>query len=212
MVLLEQIQDLLPAGVLNVVNGFGAEAGQALATSKRIAKLAFTGSTEVGYHILKCAAESLIPSTVELGGKSPNIYFADVLEQEDDYLDKAVEGMLLAFFNQGEVCTCPSRVLIQESIYDKFIERVIARARVSNREIRWIPTLRSALKRHRSSLIKYSAIWKLAAMKAPRYCLAVRPTICRAPRVRAIMLPRQYSVAITGCGYFRRRSLAQSLL
>ncbi len=128
MVLLEQIQDLLPAGVLNVVNGFGAEAGQALATSKRIAKLAFTGSTEVGYHILKCAAESLIPSTVELGGKSPNIYFADVLEQEDDYLDKAVEGMLLAFFNQGEVCTCPSRVLIQESIYDKFIERVIARA------------------------------------------------------------------------------------
>lgn len=128
MVLLEQIQDLLPAGVLNVVNGFGAEAGQALATSKRIAKLAFTGSTEVGYHILKCAAESLIPSTVELGGKSPNIYFADILEQEDDYLDKAVEGMLLAFFNQGEVCTCPSRVLIQESIYDKFIERVIARA------------------------------------------------------------------------------------
>lgn len=128
MVLLEQIQDLLPAGVLNVVNGFGAEAGQALAKSKRIAKLAFTGSTEVGYHILKCAAESLIPSTVELGGKSPNIYFADVLEQEDDYLDKAIEGMLLAFFNQGEVCTCPSRVLIQESIYDKFIERVIARA------------------------------------------------------------------------------------
>ncbi|QYK12690.1 aldehyde dehydrogenase [Shewanella rhizosphaerae] len=129
LVMVELIQDLLPAGVLNVVNGFGTEAGQALAVSKRIAKLAFTGSTQIGHHILKCAAESLIPSTVELGGKSPNIYFADVMEQEDEYLDKAVEGMLLAFFNQGEVCTCPSRVLIAESIYDKFIDKVIARAK-----------------------------------------------------------------------------------
>ncbi|KIO37866.1 acetaldehyde dehydrogenase ExaC [Shewanella sp. cp20] len=128
LVMVELIQDLLPAGVLNIVNGFGTEAGQALAVSKRIAKLAFTGSTQIGHHILKCAAESLIPSTVELGGKSPNIYFADVMDQEDEYLDKAVEGMLLAFFNQGEVCTCPSRVLIAESIYDKFIEKVIARA------------------------------------------------------------------------------------
>ena len=128
LVMVELIQDLLPAGVLNIVNGFGTEAGQALAVSKRIAKLAFTGSTQIGHHILKCAAESLIPSTVELGGKSPNIYFADVMDQEDEYLDKAVEGMLLAFFNQGEVCTCPSRVLIAESIYDKFIDKVIARA------------------------------------------------------------------------------------
>ncbi|MFV7770022.1 aldehyde dehydrogenase family protein [Shewanella marisflavi] len=129
LVMVELIQDLLPAGVLNIVNGFGTEAGQALAVSKRIAKLAFTGSTQIGHHILKCAAESLIPSTVELGGKSPNIYFADVMDQEDEYLDKAVEGMLLAFFNQGEVCTCPSRVLIDESIYDKFIDKVIARAK-----------------------------------------------------------------------------------
>lgn len=128
LVLLELIEDLLPAGILNVVNGFGAEAGQALATSKRIAKLAFTGSTEIGYHILKCAAESLIPSTVELGGKSPNVFFADVMDHEDEYLNKAVEGMLLAFFNQGEVCTCPSRVLVQESIFDRFIEKVLARA------------------------------------------------------------------------------------
>lgn len=128
LVLLELIEDLLPAGVLNVVNGYGTEAGQALATSKRIAKLAFTGSTAVGQHVLKCAADSLIPSTVELGGKSPNIYFADVLEHEDSYLDKAIEGMLLAFFNQGEVCTCPSRVLVQESIYETFIEKVIQRA------------------------------------------------------------------------------------
>ncbi len=129
LVLLELIEDLLPKGVLNVVNGFGAEAGQALATSKRIAKLAFTGSTEVGHHILKCAAESLIPSTVELGGKSPNVIFADVMDHEDEYLDKAIEGMLLAFFNQGEVCTCPSRALIHESIYDKFIAKVIERCK-----------------------------------------------------------------------------------
>ena len=129
LVLVELIEDLLPAGILNIVNGFGTEAGQALATSKRIAKLAFTGSTNIGQHILKCAADSLIPSTVELGGKSPNVFFADVMDHEDEYLDKAIEGMLLAFFNQGEVCTCPSRVLIDESIYDKFMTKVIERAK-----------------------------------------------------------------------------------
>jgi aldehyde dehydrogenase len=125
--LIETIQDLLPPGVLNIVNGFGAEAGQALATSKRIAKIAFTGSTPVGSHILKCAAENIIPSTVELGGKSPNIYFEDILNHEDAFIDKCVEGTVLAFFNQGEVCTCPSRLLVQESIYDEFIARVIDR-------------------------------------------------------------------------------------
>lgn len=129
LVLMELIEDLIPAGVINVVNGFGSEAGQALATSDRIAKLAFTGSTEVGQHILKCAADNLIPSTVELGGKSPNIYFPDIFNHEDEYLDKCVEGILLAFFNQGEVCTCPSRVLIHESIYDKFIAKVVERAK-----------------------------------------------------------------------------------
>ncbi|MCL9780688.1 aldehyde dehydrogenase [Vibrio sp. S4M6] len=128
LVLMEIIEDLIPPGVINIVNGYGSEAGQALATSTRIAKLAFTGSTEVGQHILKCAAENMIPSTVELGGKSPNIYFEDIFDHEDSYLDKCIEGILLAFFNQGEVCTCPSRVLIQESVYDKFIEKVIARA------------------------------------------------------------------------------------
>ncbi|MBY7957484.1 aldehyde dehydrogenase [Vibrio fluvialis] len=129
LVLMETIGDLLPPGVVNVVNGYGAEAEQALATSNRIAKLAFTGSTDVGHHILKCAAESLIPSTVELGGKSPNIYFADVFDHEDAYLEKCLEGTLLAFFNQGEVCTCPSRVLIHESIYDKFIAKLVERAK-----------------------------------------------------------------------------------
>ncbi len=127
IVLMEIIGDLLPAGVLNIVHGYGEEAGEALATSKRIAKIAFTGSTPIGSHIMKCAAENIIPSTVELGGKSPNIYFEDVLDQEEDYISKCVEGAVLAFFNQGEVCTCPSRLLVQESIYEKFIGLVIER-------------------------------------------------------------------------------------
>ncbi len=129
LVFAELIADLLPPGVLNIVNGYGREAGEALATSKRIAKLAFTGSTPVGRHILKCAAENIIPSTVELGGKSPNIYFADIMQAEESFISKAVEGMVLAFFNQGEVCTCPSRALIQESMYDDFIARVVERTR-----------------------------------------------------------------------------------
>ena len=129
LVLMEIIGDLLPGGVLNVVNGFGKEAGEALATNTRIAKIAFTGSTPVGSHILKCAAENIIPSTVELGGKSPNIFFSDVMEKDDSYLDKAIEGAILAYFNQGEVCTCPSRLFIQEDIYEQFIERILKRTK-----------------------------------------------------------------------------------
>ncbi|WP_286265265.1 acetaldehyde dehydrogenase ExaC [Thalassotalea atypica] len=129
LVLLELIGDLIPAGVLNVVNGYGQEAGQALATSTRIAKIAFTGSTPVGSHILKCAAENIIPSTVELGGKSPNIFFSDVMDFEDNYLSKCIEGAVLAYFNQGEVCTCPSRLFVQEDIYDAFIAKVIERTK-----------------------------------------------------------------------------------
>ncbi|MGE8307460.1 MAG: aldehyde dehydrogenase family protein, partial [Pseudomonas kermanshahensis] len=124
-VLLELIGDLLPKGVLNVVQGYGREAGEALATSKRIAKIAFTGSTPVGSHIMKCAAENIIPSTVELGGKSPNVYFEDIMQAEPSFIEKAAEGMVLAFFNQGEVCTCPSRALVQESIYPQFMEVVM---------------------------------------------------------------------------------------
>ena len=131
--LVKLIGDLLPAGVLNIVNGFGKEAGQALASSKRIAKIAFTGSTPVGAQILHCAAENIIPSTVELGGKSPNIYFADIMQQEDSYISKCVEGLVLAFFNQGEVCTCPSRALVHESIYDEFIKLVIERTKTIQR-------------------------------------------------------------------------------
>ena len=127
--LMEIIGDLLPPGVLNIVNGFGAEAGEALATSKRIAKIAFTGSSPVGKHILKAAADNLIPSTVELGGKSPNIFFEDIMTHESTYIDKCIEGAALAFFNQGEVCTCPSRLLVQESIADEFIARLIERTK-----------------------------------------------------------------------------------
>ncbi len=124
-VLLEVIGDLLPPGVLNVVHGYGREAGEALASSKRIAKIAFTGSTPVGSHIMKRAAESIIPSTVELGGKSPNIYFEDIMQAEPTFIEKAAEGLVLGFFNQGEVCTCPSRALVQESIYAPFMEAVM---------------------------------------------------------------------------------------
>ena len=124
-VLMEVIGDLLPPGVLNVVQGYGREAGEALASSKRIAKIAFTGSTPVGSHIMKRAAEHIIPSTVELGGKSPNIYFEDIMQAEPAFIEKAAEGLVLGFFNQGEVCTCPSRALVQESIYAPFMEAVM---------------------------------------------------------------------------------------
>ena len=127
LVLVEMIADLLPPGVLNVVNGYGREAGMPLASSKRIAKIAFTGSTATGRVIAQAAANNLIPATLELGGKSPNIFFDDVMAADDAFLDKAIEGMVLFAFNQGEVCTCPSRALIQESIYDRFIDKVLKR-------------------------------------------------------------------------------------
>jgi len=125
--LLEVIEDVVPPGVVNVVTGPGAEIGKALATSPRIAKIGFTGDSETGRLIMGYAAQNLIPSTVELGGKSPNIFFADVLDHDDKFLDKAVEGLVLYAFNKGEVCTCPSRALIQRDIYDAFIERALAR-------------------------------------------------------------------------------------
>lgn len=127
MALVDLIKDELPPGVLNVVSGFGAEAGDALAHSKGIHKLGFTGSTATGIAIAKAAAENLIPVTLELGGKSPNIFFSSVMDADDNFLDKAVEGAVLFALNQGEVCTCQSRLLVQEDIYDKFMERVVAR-------------------------------------------------------------------------------------
>ncbi len=127
LVLMGLIGDLLPPGVLNVVTGPGGEIGKALATNPRIAKIGFTGETTTGRLIMQYASEPIIPQTLELGGKSPNIFFADVMDDDDEYFDKALEGFALFAFNKGEVCTCPSRALIQESIFDKFLERAVAR-------------------------------------------------------------------------------------
>jgi aldehyde dehydrogenase len=127
--LAEVIEDVVPAGVINIVNGSGAEVGRALGSSKRIAKIAFTGETVTGRLIMGYAAQNLIPSTTELGGKSPNIFFADILDADDALLDKAIEGLVLYAFNKGEVCTCPSRALIQESIYEEFMGRCLERIR-----------------------------------------------------------------------------------
>src|SRR5487761_2671697 len=125
--LAEVIADIVPPGVINIVTGPGAEIGKALATNKRIAKIGFTGETTTGRLIMQYAAENLIPSTTELGGKSPNIFFSDIMAADDDFVDKAIEGLVLYAFNKGEVCTCPSRALIQESIYDQFMERCLGR-------------------------------------------------------------------------------------
>jgi len=129
MVLAEMIADLVPEGVLNIVNGFGPEAGKPLASNKRVAKVAFTGETTTGRLIMQYASENLIPVTLELGGKSPNIFFADVMDADDDFLDKCLEGFTMFALNQGEVCTCPSRALVHESIYDRFMARAIARVK-----------------------------------------------------------------------------------
>jgi aldehyde dehydrogenase len=127
VVLMELIQDLLPPGVLNVVNGFGLEAGKPLASSPRISKIAFTGETTTGRLIMQYASENIIPVTLELGGKSPNIFFADVLREDDAFFDKALEGFAMFALNQGEVCTCPSRALVQRSIYEQFMEKAVKR-------------------------------------------------------------------------------------
>ena len=129
MVLMRLLADILPPGVVNVVNGYGHEAGAALSSSKRIAKIAFTGSSAVGRLIAKAAANNLIPATLELGGKSPNVFFADIMDADDALFDKALEGFTLFAFNSGEVCTCPSRALIQEDIADAFMARALERVK-----------------------------------------------------------------------------------
>jgi aldehyde dehydrogenase len=124
---MEIIGDLIPAGVVNIVNGFGSELGRALVTNPKVGKAAFTGSTATGRLVMQYATENIIPVTLELGGKSPNIFFSSVMDADDAFLDKAIEGAVLFALNQGEICTCPSRLLVQEDIYDKFIARVIDR-------------------------------------------------------------------------------------
>lgn len=125
----ELIQDILPPGVLNIVNGFGSEVGRPLATNPRIAKIAFTGSTQTGQMVMQYATENIIPVTLELGGKSPNLFFEDIMDKEDDFLEKTLEGFAMFALNQGEVCTCPSRALVQESIADQFLEMAVERVK-----------------------------------------------------------------------------------
>ncbi|MGU3313103.1 acetaldehyde dehydrogenase ExaC [Acinetobacter sp. M5A5_2a] len=125
----ELIQDILPPGVLNIVNGFGSEVGRPLATNPRIAKIAFTGSTQTGQMVMQYATENIIPVTLELGGKSPNLFFEDIMDKEDDFLEKTLEGFAMFALNQGEVCTCPSRALVQESIADQFLELAVERVK-----------------------------------------------------------------------------------
>lgn len=127
MELIKLIQDIVPAGVINIVNGFGAKVGRALVTNPKVAKAAFTGSTATGRMVMQYATENIIPVTLELGGKSPNIFFNSVMDFDDEFLDKAIEGAVMMFVNSGEICTAPSRLLIQEDIYDEFIERVLER-------------------------------------------------------------------------------------
>ncbi len=170
MVFAELIADILPEGVLNIVNGFGAEAGKALGSSKRIAKIAFTGSTVTGRTIAHYAADNLIPATLELGGKSPNIFFADVMQEDDDFFDKALEGFTLFALNQGEVCTCPSRALVQESVYDKFMERAIKRVQAIKQGNPLDMNTMSARRRRTSSSKRSCPISKSASRKA-RKCL-----------------------------------------
>jgi len=129
LILMELIADLIPNGVVNVVNGFGAELGKALVTNPKVAKAAFTGSTATGRLVMQYATENIIPVTLELGGKSPNIFFPSVMDSDDEFLDKAIEGAVLFALNQGEVCTCPSRILVHESIYEKFMQKVVARTK-----------------------------------------------------------------------------------
>jgi aldehyde dehydrogenase len=129
MILMELIGDILPPGVLNIVTGFGVEAGKPLASSPRVAKVSFTGETTTGRLIMQYASENLVPVTMELGGKSPNIFMKSVADADDDFFDKAVEGAVMFALNQGEVCTCPSRILVHEDIYDKFMDRVISRTK-----------------------------------------------------------------------------------
>ena len=129
LVLVDLVKDLLPPGVLNVINGYGVEAGKPLASSPRVNKVAFTGETTTGRLIMQYASENIIPVTLELGGKSPNIFFADAIEGNETFFDKCLEGFAMFALNQGEVCTCPSRALIQESIYDQFMERAIERVK-----------------------------------------------------------------------------------
>jgi aldehyde dehydrogenase len=168
LIVMELIADILPPGVINVVNGFGVEAGKPLAQNKRIAKIAFTGETTTGRLIMQYASDNIIPVTLELGGKSPNIFFADVADADDEFFDKALEGFAMFALNQGEVCTCPSRALIQESVYDRFMERAVARTKKIKQGHPLDATTMIGARPRTTSLRKSFLTLTSASRKAPR--------------------------------------------
>jgi aldehyde dehydrogenase len=179
-----------------------------LATSKRIAKIAFTGSTSTGRVIAQAAANNLIPATLELGGKSPNIFFADVMDKDDAFLDKAVEGLVLFAFNQGEVCTCPSRALIHESIYDRFMERVLQRVAAIRHANPLDTDSMMGAQASKEQLTKILSYLDLASRRAPRCWPAVaRPTWAATWKAATTCSPR-CSRATTRCASSRRKSSA----
>jgi len=209
LVLIELIADLLPAGAVNVVNGFGVEAGKPLASSSRIRKIAFTGETTTGRLISQYAANNLIPVTLELGGKSPNIFFSDVAERSDAFYDKALEGFTLFAFNQGEVCTCPSRALVQEGIYDSFMADALHGRRTSSRATPSIRIPRSAPKPPTTSWKRSCPTSTSASRKAPRPSPAEPGRSSPATWLAAITCSPRSSRATTGCASSRKRSSAR---
>jgi aldehyde dehydrogenase len=199
------IGDLLPEGVLNIVNGFGLEAGKPLASSPRIAKIAFTGETTTGRLIMQYASQNLIPVTLELGGKSPNIFFQDVTAEDDDFFDKAIEGFVMFALNQGEVCTCPSRALVHEKIYDRFMERALKRVEAIVQGDPLDPATMIGARLRRSSWRRSCPTWTSAARKAPSCWPAVNAPTCRATLPAAITSSRPCSGATTRCASSKRR-------
>ena len=207
----ELIGDLLPDGVLNIVNGFGVEAGKPLASSNRIAKIAFTGETTTGRLIMQYASQNLIPVTLELGGKSPNIFMADVMDADDAFLDKALEGFAMFALNQGEVCTCPSRALIQESIYDDFIDpRAGAGRRRSSRATRSTRATMIGAQASTDQLEKILSYLQIGREEGAKVLIGGDPAGRRGPRGRLLRAADGLRGQELACGSSRRRSSARS--
>ena len=191
--------------MFNVVNGFGVEAGKPLAQSKRIAKIAFTGETTTGRLIMQYASENIIPVTLELGGKSPNIFFADVMEADDDFFDKALEGFAMFALNQGEVCTCPSRALVQESIYDKFMERAVARTKKIKQGHPLDPTTMIGAQASNDQLEKILSYIDIGKQEGAKVLTGGKRAQLGASSAGAITSSRRSSRATTRCACSRRR-------
>ena len=199
------IGDLLPPGVLNIVNGFGLEAGKPLASSPRIAKIAFTGETSTGRLIMQYASQNLIPVTLELGGKSPNIFFEDVMAEDDDFFDKAIEGFVMFAFNQGEVCTCPSRALIHEKIFDRFMERALKRVEAIVQGDPLDPATMIGAQASSEQMQKILSYIDIGREEGAEVLTGGTRNDCLAILPAASMSSRRCSRATTRCGCSRRR-------